>query len=117
MAFLVPDDEDLRPDDPHRALGDINLDDLEYNAPYTPSNDNGGGSSNSNAADNRGGFGFGSRDNEVPPNLFGATTVTTTTAAKKKKKKVEPPPLPQKNRPVFGTVKSQAYSRWERSPN
>ena len=52
------DNDALAEDDPHRALGDISLDDIEFNQPYRSNQDVGSS--------------LGHDDSTVPEDLFGA---------------------------------------------
>jgi AP-3 complex subunit delta-1 len=75
------DGNDLAEDDPHKALGDISLDDLEYNAPYKPREED-----NSYDRDANGGV-------TVPHSLFGAPKGFGGGGDSKKKKKKEDKPV------------------------
>lgn len=66
----------LAKDDPHRALADVRLDDLEYNEPYKPKYE-----------ENQYSGGFGQNDSSVPSNLFGGEIKKSDHHRKKKKKK------------------------------
>ena len=75
-------DDGLAADDPHKALGDISLDDIEYTAPYKSKTDR---YENSFAMSANGGGVDG-----VPDDLFGAGKAKAKKA--KKPKKVEEAP-------------------------
>ena len=78
-------DDGLAADDPHRALGDISLDDIEYTAPYkSKSDENSRYESNSFATSANGGL------DGVPDSLFGkAEKVKKPKKAKKVEEVVE----------------------------
>ena len=78
----LTDDEDraeggsaLAPDDPHRALADVRLDDIEFQEPYKSKEDGGGTGG--------GGLSWRGEDSSIPTSLFGEGDE----GAKKKKKK------------------------------
>ena len=77
-------DDGLAADDPHRALGDISLDDIEYTAPYkSKSDENSRYEANSFATSANGGL------DGVPDDLFGGGGKTAKVKKAKKAKKVE----------------------------
>ena len=74
-------DDGLAADDPHRALGDISLDDIEYTAPYkSKSDENSRYEANSFATSANGGL------DGVPDDLFGGGKAAKVKKAKKAKK-------------------------------
>ena len=67
------DGDNLAADDPHRALADVRLDDLEYNEPYKPKYESGQGAD------------YGA-DNSIPFSLFGGEGVKKEKKSKSKSK-------------------------------